>query len=318
MLNGETSEEDELIPVEEAIAAGTVREVDGLRNRYEFTHALIQQSLSEELTTARRARLHAQVVASMEELHVGRLSDHATELLHHCTEGMVSEEKIVDYAQLASERASALYAWEEARAYYAQALEALGDHGQDIQRADILSNLGLGELLMFSYPEVQGGWDHVASAFSLYDSLEDRKSAVALAGRARGFRPIWLHSTERVFSRALEMVEPDSIDAGYLLVQHAPALRYEQMDHDGAASALDRALKIAIDSGNKHLETRVLIALADNGGHDGDVDGSFELRRRAAVLAQETDQPVEEAAARRAVLTQLISEGDAGDVSRNI
>jgi predicted ATPase len=116
MLNGETSEEDELILVEEAIAAGTVREVDGLRNRYEFTHALIQQSLSEELTTARRVRLHAKVVASMEELHVGRLSDHATELLHHCTEGMVSEEKIVDYAQLAAERASALYAWEEARA----------------------------------------------------------------------------------------------------------------------------------------------------------------------------------------------------------
>ncbi|MDG0867093.1 helix-turn-helix transcriptional regulator [Candidatus Lucifugimonas marina] len=318
MLNSERSEEDQLTLIEEAVAVGTVREVEGSRDHYEFAHALIQQTLIEELTTGRRVRAHARVVTAMEQLYAEHLSDHASDLLHHCTEGLVSEQKIVNYAQLAGDQATALYATREARAYYEQALQALGDDSDVIQRAEILANIGLGELLTLNYPHTQRGWDHVADAFKIYDEMEDHKSAVTLLRQARGFRPIWLHSREAVYSRALEMVEPSSTDAGYLLVQHAGALRFEEMDHDGAAAALDRALEIAIDSGNKRLETRVLLGLADNGGPDGDAEGAADLRRRAAVLAQETDQPIEEASARRAVLTQLISEVDAGDALRNI
>jgi DNA-binding CsgD family transcriptional regulator/tetratricopeptide (TPR) repeat protein len=318
MLKSEDSDKDELTLLEEAVAAATVREVPGQRNRYEFTHALFQQTLVEELTTGRRVRLHARVVDSMEQLYPENLSEHATEMLHHCTEGVVSANKIANYAQLAAVHAAHLNAWAEARAYCEQALEALGDRSPDFQRADILSLLGRGELLTFSYPDLQRGWNHVASAFKIYDDFEDHESAVSLIQRARGYRPIWLHSTAEVFLRALEMVEPNSEDAGYLLVQQAQALRFEEMDHDGAASALDRALAIAVESGNKHLETRVLLGLAANGGRDGDAEGAVELRRRAAVLAQETEQPVEEAEARRAVLTQLITEGDAGDSNRNI
>ena len=37
--------------------------------RYQFSHALIQETLAQELSTTRRARLHARIAQALEEIY---------------------------------------------------------------------------------------------------------------------------------------------------------------------------------------------------------------------------------------------------------
>jgi len=60
-LNQDISDDALLDLVEEAISVGTIRELPDSVDRYEFTHALIQQTLADELSTTRRVRLHARI-----------------------------------------------------------------------------------------------------------------------------------------------------------------------------------------------------------------------------------------------------------------
>ncbi len=56
---------DRLLDVlEEAVAARVITEVPRVPGRYIFSHALIRETLSEELTATRRVRLHRRIGAS--------------------------------------------------------------------------------------------------------------------------------------------------------------------------------------------------------------------------------------------------------------
>jgi predicted ATPase len=79
-LNQGLSDDALLGLIEEAAVVGALREISGPVERYEFTHALIQQTLVEELTAGRRVRLHIRIVDAIEELYADRLDDHVVEL----------------------------------------------------------------------------------------------------------------------------------------------------------------------------------------------------------------------------------------------
>ena len=55
---------------------------------------------------------------------------------------MGGEERIVRYARMAGERATASYAWVEARVCFEQALDALGEDPTGAERAAVLSGIG--------------------------------------------------------------------------------------------------------------------------------------------------------------------------------
>jgi len=62
--------EDRLLEVlEEALGARVIEELPQALGRYQFTHALIQETLSEELTLTRPVRMHARIAQSLEELY---------------------------------------------------------------------------------------------------------------------------------------------------------------------------------------------------------------------------------------------------------
>jgi tetratricopeptide (TPR) repeat protein len=95
--------------------------------RFAFTHALIRETLHEELNTARRAQLHRQVGAAIEKIHAGDLEPYLAEIAHHFFEAGRTEDcagKAGDYAVRAAERASARLAFEEAAGHYERALQA--------------------------------------------------------------------------------------------------------------------------------------------------------------------------------------------------
>jgi len=80
ILSSEMSEDQLLQAVDEAVSFHLIEDVPGRMDRYRFSHALIQQTLVEEVTTSRRVRLHARIGEALEELYGDDAESHAAEL----------------------------------------------------------------------------------------------------------------------------------------------------------------------------------------------------------------------------------------------
>jgi class 3 adenylate cyclase len=141
----ELPEEPLLESLEEAIAARVVAEVPEARGRYRFSHALVRETLYEELNTPRRVRLHARVGAVLEELHHGVEGSHLAEISHHCFQAVQAGgvDRAVDAATRAGDWAARRLAYEEAAAHYERAVQALelGDKPDPARLAEIVVRL---------------------------------------------------------------------------------------------------------------------------------------------------------------------------------
>ena len=128
-LIDDLSEDALLEALDEALAAHLVEELPGDAGRYQFTHALIQGTLADELSRTRRARLHARIAETLEELYGAEAERHAAELAHHFGEAqaVLGPGKLVRYSALAGEAALAAHAPEQALAHFQRALAAKGD-----------------------------------------------------------------------------------------------------------------------------------------------------------------------------------------------
>jgi predicted ATPase len=93
--------EDRLLEVlEEALLARVTEELPQALGRYQFSHALIQETLLGELTLTRRVRLHARIAQRMEEIYQRDIKPHAAELAYHFSQAspILGAQKQVAYS----------------------------------------------------------------------------------------------------------------------------------------------------------------------------------------------------------------------------
>jgi class 3 adenylate cyclase len=149
-------EEDRLLDLlDEALRALVVRERrdpsassgQAGAGTYEFTHALIRQTLYGELNTPRRVRLHRQIGEAMERAYGANPEPHLAELAHHFFQAAPGGDvdKAIDYATRAAERALSLTAYEEAAGLYDVALQAMElreTADDEAQRCELLLTKG--------------------------------------------------------------------------------------------------------------------------------------------------------------------------------
>jgi hypothetical protein len=133
--------------LEEASAAGLVREVEGDVDRFAFSHPLVREALYEQQSSSRRVRLHYGIAEALERLDVGA---EAAELAHHFLESRHLDRagKAVDYGVRAAETATAALAYEEAVGHYRSVVKAMARRPafDARRRADILLGLGNAQL----------------------------------------------------------------------------------------------------------------------------------------------------------------------------
>ena len=138
----EMPEDTILDAIDEAKAAALVAEVGGEVERYAFTHALVRATLYDEISPARRARMHRRAGAALERLTETRPGQRVDELARHWMAATTIDDssKAIAYARQAAERALGGLAFEEAAKYYEQSLAALQHHDRDgeLLRCDLM------------------------------------------------------------------------------------------------------------------------------------------------------------------------------------
>jgi len=112
-----------------AAAEHIVEEARGAMGNMRFRHALIRDTLYDEIPATRRVRLHAEAAGALEVVYSGNLEPHLAELAHHFYEAAAAGTvpQAVAYARRAGDRALAMLAFEEAASLYEMAVE-LGEH----------------------------------------------------------------------------------------------------------------------------------------------------------------------------------------------
>ena len=288
-LSREPSDEALLNLIEEAIFAGAIREVSDPNERYGFTHALIEQTLAEELTTGRRARLHARIVDAMEELYADSLDEHVAELAHHCAEAetVVGREKIVHYARMAGERAASSYAWVEARAYFEQALDATSAESDDQDLADLWYKRGIAEAAAFVRP--REAIVSLTNAFKLYLANNDMPMAIQAVSAGMGAGIGEVPEQVSFYSLGLDLVQAGSHEAGILLNEYASALERQTDDYEGAVAAARTAIVIAKQEKDALLHAMALMHLGRSQYDNRELEDSLATNLSAAEILKSMD-----------------------------
>jgi hypothetical protein len=139
----------ELEPALQAAVVASTAEVPG---GYQFTHALIRETIYEDLPAVERVRLHARAAAALVAIHSTYLQPVLTRIAHHYYESVTlgHTQEAVSYALLAADSAARMYAFEEAILHYDRTIRTLENAGlrQDarLARAYILKASALKQM----------------------------------------------------------------------------------------------------------------------------------------------------------------------------
>ena len=196
--------------LDEAVTARLVMAVPGGIGRFRFAHALIRETLYDELTTPRRVQLHRRAGESLEAFFGPDDELHLAEIAHHFFEATSGGDvdRTVDYGRRAGDHAVRLLAYEEAARLYERALEALDlkQPSSETVRCDLL--LGLGEA------QARAGHESAASKTFLHVAEIAQSAGLAehLARAALGYggRFTW---TIRGFGEDPVPLLEDALDA---------------------------------------------------------------------------------------------------------
>ena len=141
-----------LMDLEPAIQAGIVQASSGAPGGCEFTHALIRDTIYEDLPTVDRLRLHGRAGDALVSVHAAHLEGALTRIAHHYHQSspLGTTEKAVAYAFLAAESAVRMYAYEDALLHYDRVIETMESggmtHDERLTRAYILRGSALMQL----------------------------------------------------------------------------------------------------------------------------------------------------------------------------
>ena len=178
---------DEIIAaLEEAVAAGIVRETDDQIDSFEFAHALVRDALCEQQSASRRIRLHRRIGEVLEQ-RTARESINSAELANHffVSRDLDGGRKALPYCLEAAEAAAGALAHEAAAEQYRRALVALDLHPgrEERRRVEVLLALGGVETRQGASTARQTFEQAARMARRLGDADQLGRAALGFAGR---------------------------------------------------------------------------------------------------------------------------------------
>ncbi len=288
--------------LEEALAAQLVVEAaraDG--PHYEFTHALVRETLYRGLTGARRRQLHADAASAIEATGDGLTDEQVAALALHLrlADTAGDPEKAVEFSLRAGSRAFELLAWDEAALHWDGAVGVLERLDRDpALRADLLVTLAD---LMVITGDVGRQIDLLENALALSDELGDGERSAKVHSRLgmahalmdsiyAEFLDIGLAFEHFEAARAALDREPATAGLGHLETSVATAHTYGIRIHEGIEASAR-----AVDIGTRLSNDRVWMGAAEaHGWHlivSGRLERGFGIVREAFEKASEQRRP---------------------------
>jgi tetratricopeptide (TPR) repeat protein len=131
--------------LDEAVRVGVLSEDPDEAGQYSFAHDLVRETLYEDLPPTARMELHLRVGLALESVYRDELGPHLAAMAHHFAQAapLGDVDPAIAYALRAADRASAVFAYEDAARLLERALPLLPS-GTDTQRrrAELLMRLG--------------------------------------------------------------------------------------------------------------------------------------------------------------------------------
>ena len=314
----EDMSEDRLLEVmEEALSARLTEELPQAVGRYQFTHALIQQTLYDELTTTRRVRLHARIIDVLEDRYGDEVEEHALELSYHSAEAeaMIGSTKVAQYSAMAGEKALERYAYEQAFQCFERALVARESKPLDAGTAHILFGLGRAKCIVEPDHLRQDAVELLSRAFDYFASVGDIDNALAVA-EYPVITQVGVTDMNAILSRAIKLVPAESHEAARLESRLARVLALEQGDIKGAVEAGRRALAIAARERDLQLEKRTLAELAASCLYYLQYKESLEYAERSLSVTGDTEDMLYDTLVHQWVAVASISSSETLDIGR--
>jgi tetratricopeptide (TPR) repeat protein len=280
-LTGARGDEELLRLVEEALEARVIEETERA-GRYRFTHALMQETLLQELSTTRRVRLHGTVGEALERSWGAHADERASRLaLHFVEAAMVTPRhaaKAVRYSKLAALQAEAQFAWGEAARQYERCLtlvtEAEDRLGED--EAALLTALGR---CARDDGQARPAWRALMRALTLYRQRGD----------GMGFARAYLEAdlvqapVERLFPLLMEAI--DLLGAGDPYLEARLLSRVLFMGgspgKEKIQAARRRASELVAAHGFEDVRANLLVDDANQALRNGETSRAIELQREA-------------------------------------
>ncbi len=242
--------EDLLAAIDEALAEQLLVAGSDRIGRFAFVHALIRESVHDELSAARRPQLHRRAAEALEELYPSRLDEHADLLAHHYVQAG-DDVRSLDHQLRAARVAGRVYAPETAIDHYGAVLETAARLALSVD-ADTRLRQAL----------LERGW--------MRQCTGDHEAGVADYGRA-------LDAARAAGDRELQAQALDSLGFAEKPFDAARAEAHQQEGLVIAAEVGDAALQVAILS-------RMSLARTTN----LDLAGAVEAGERAREIAEHT------------------------------
>ena len=280
--------EDMLLDVlEEALAARVIEEMPDSIGRYQFTHALLQETLMDELSLTRRVRLHARIAESLEAMYGDDAESHAEELVFHFeqAQAILGTEKLVKYSVSAGDAALSTWAIEEGRAHFELARNLLTDDTDGRTKAEVLFGYARARSALPSEGEFQRCLDLMAEAYQAFKSVGDYQGAVSVAAQLT-INVIRFSSGADVLLRdSLQHAAENSPEKARILALLGHVTYFQAGSEEEASQALDESLKLANNLNDKPVQALVLAVQSEMSARNLNFDDARSKSDQAINLA---------------------------------
>ena len=311
--------EDELLQALEEALSGHLIEATGDGQQFRFGHALIRETLYDEMLGLRRSRLHLRIGGMLEQRRGHDDAAAWPQLAYHFSEAGPGEAaaKALDYAQRAAAHAAKLLAFEEAARLHRLSLQLLQRHfaGDSARRCEVLLALGdaerwvgAPEAAMASYREAaelarqcgltsQFGKAALGFAFGSTHASQSGEPAVALLLEA-----IALHQGGEAMRVEL---------LGRLCVAYVYCDRMEE-----AMDAHHRAVALARHTGDMRSLYAALASISSAGYWPELLQQRVAAAAEAWAIAEELEMPERIVGLLAFSLCDLVRAGEVGKLTR--
>ena len=307
--------------MEEAVASRVITEVPGAVGRYSFSHALVRETLYDELSATRRVRLHRQIGEVLESLYGANLEQHLAELAYHFFEAVPGGEpdKAIEYATRAAEGATALLAYEEAATQYQRALQALElKEAYEPQRCELLLALGEAQMKAGDVPKGKETLHAAAEVARGVRAPEQLARAALGFGGAGGVTGVVDESLVNLLQEALGALGArDTALRARVLGRLAQALHYSASPAQRESLSRE-AVEVARRVGDKPALAYALITRQSALWGPGNLEDRLSAATEVLALAEEADDRETALWARQSRLADLLEKGDMAAVDAEI